>query len=556
MATLTKRKVHGHTYYYLVESKRINGKPCLVLQKYLGRAEDVVARLEGQFGEPQNVVVSEYGGSQALLQIARRLGLVEHIDAVVPKRDQGLSVGTYVLLAVLNRVLAPASQAKLIDWYRHTALYHDFSVFDADLTSRRFWDRMGDLSAERIRALETALTRHMVEEFGLDLSTVVYHTIQVCPGLDPAPAAQSARADGQPQSRRDDQEIGLAWLATTDFAVPLLHSVYQNNHDDHGQFASIWQDLTARRQALRQDCARGQENHARANPAALEEAEVGDAGGLNFVAAWPADELPDVLETPGQDFVPVAELGDLRAYRTVREVLGVERTVVVTYSEALYWEQCQSQLRRLGQAQKRLQALEQSVRKAGRRPTVAALKRRASQIVARAGPQLGQWLIARVEGDQANPTLTYTIDHQAFHHFGAQRWGKTILLTDHDDWSTAEIVAAHKESGQVGSMFGDFQHPLWIQGSPPFRWTDEAIRVHSLIGILAVTLAQLLHRECARAGVDLSLPALLEELTTIREVAWVVSSRQRRTPWVTLTDRSLRQQQLMDHLSIPMPAAE
>ena len=110
MATITKRKVKGHVYYYLVEGKRVDGKSRLVKQQYLGRAEQVVARLEGQPPEPTRVRVAEYGGSQALLSMARRLRLVEIIDAVAPKRDQGLSVGTYILLAVLNRVLAPAAK--------------------------------------------------------------------------------------------------------------------------------------------------------------------------------------------------------------------------------------------------------------------------------------------------------------------------------------------------------------------------------------------------------------------------------------------------------------
>ncbi len=43
MATITPRQVHGHTYYYWVASKRMDGKPRLVLQKYWGRAEGVVA---------------------------------------------------------------------------------------------------------------------------------------------------------------------------------------------------------------------------------------------------------------------------------------------------------------------------------------------------------------------------------------------------------------------------------------------------------------------------------------------------------------------------------
>lgn len=77
MATITKRKVKGHVYYYLVEGKRVDGKSRLVTQQYLGRAEQVVARLQGEPPEPTRVRVAEYGGSQALLHIARRLRVVE-----------------------------------------------------------------------------------------------------------------------------------------------------------------------------------------------------------------------------------------------------------------------------------------------------------------------------------------------------------------------------------------------------------------------------------------------------------------------------------------------
>ena len=73
MATMTKRKVKGHMYYYLVDGKRVDGKSRLVKQQYLGRADQ--------------------GGGQALFQIARSLRLVDFIDAVAPKRDQGRATG-------------------------------------------------------------------------------------------------------------------------------------------------------------------------------------------------------------------------------------------------------------------------------------------------------------------------------------------------------------------------------------------------------------------------------------------------------------------------------
>ncbi len=106
------------------------------------------------------------------------------------------------------------------------------------------------------------------------------------------------------------------------------------------------------------------------------------------------------------------------------------------------------------------------------------------------------------------------------------------------------------------STFRDLKHPLWIHRQPRFHWTDDKIRVHGLICILAVTLAHLLRRGYVRTGVDLSLPALLEELTTIREVAWIVPSHHRTDSYVTPTNRSARQQELMKRLSIPMPAVQ
>ncbi len=58
--------------------------------------------------------------------MARRLRLVEIVYAVAPGRDQGLTVGTSMLLAVLHRVLASCSKAPWHEGFRRTALYHDF----------------------------------------------------------------------------------------------------------------------------------------------------------------------------------------------------------------------------------------------------------------------------------------------------------------------------------------------------------------------------------------------------------------------------------------------
>ena len=90
--------------------------------------------------------------------------------------------------------------------------------------------------------------------------------------------------------------------------------------------------------------------------------------------------------------------------------------------------------------------------------------------------------------------------------WGNTHWGKTILFTDHAEWSTAQIVATYRDGWHVEDTFRDRKQPSWLHWQPQFHWTDDKIRVHALVCVLAVTLAHLLRREVARAGIDFSLP--------------------------------------------------
>ncbi len=91
MASIIKKKKKGQTYYYLVESARVDGKPRIVRQKYLGRAEHIAAALEtpSEGETPKYSIVLEFGAVMALFDLAKRLGVVELINQVSPKRAQG-----------------------------------------------------------------------------------------------------------------------------------------------------------------------------------------------------------------------------------------------------------------------------------------------------------------------------------------------------------------------------------------------------------------------------------------------------------------------------------
>jgi hypothetical protein len=54
-SVIEKRRADGRTYDYLVESARVDGKPRIVSQQYLGSAEEVAAKLSAPGRAPRSV---------------------------------------------------------------------------------------------------------------------------------------------------------------------------------------------------------------------------------------------------------------------------------------------------------------------------------------------------------------------------------------------------------------------------------------------------------------------------------------------------------------------
>nr|WP_042315666.1 hypothetical protein [Desulfofarcimen acetoxidans] len=169
MASIIKKKKKNQFYYYLVESARVNGKPRIVRQKYLGRAEDIAKALEGKsdLENPKYSIVLEFGTVCALYDIAKQLGVVEIIDKYAHKREQGLSVGEYMLLAAINRVVKPVSKFQIGEWYDKTMLYRILPAPKQSLSSQRFWDNMSLLSDSAIESFENEFTKLIVNNPGL-----------------------------------------------------------------------------------------------------------------------------------------------------------------------------------------------------------------------------------------------------------------------------------------------------------------------------------------------------------------------------------------------------
>lgn len=124
IASIVKKTLRGKPYDYARECQCIDGRPPIVWQKYLGKANAIIAALTQppETGKPQSAVGTEFGAIAALYDLAERLGLAKIIDTPIPKRGSGPLVGTYLWVAVLNRCVAPCSKAGIATWFQDTAL--------------------------------------------------------------------------------------------------------------------------------------------------------------------------------------------------------------------------------------------------------------------------------------------------------------------------------------------------------------------------------------------------------------------------------------------------
>src|SRR5664279_3356058 len=153
MPSIVGKRQGNHTYYYLVESARVDGKARIVSQQYLGSAAEVMAKLSGSAaGEPVRAQYKSFGDLAAVWSMLERLDVAAIIDAVVPRyASAAASVGTYMALATANRIVAPCSKLAFADWWDTTAGPRWVKIRGGVVDHRRFWDAMDCIASDFVR---------------------------------------------------------------------------------------------------------------------------------------------------------------------------------------------------------------------------------------------------------------------------------------------------------------------------------------------------------------------------------------------------------------------
>jgi transposase len=557
VASVISKVINGRRYYYLAVSARVEGKPRIVEQKYLGSAEDIEAAMAGATVLPSRTRHLAFGDLAATWSVIEKLAVIDVVDEVIGVRraDAGASVGTYLAVAALNRVVDPCSKRAFADWWASTAGDHLVKITRSALDHRRFWDAMHAVDTDALAEIERRIAANAITVFGLDISSLALDMTNFATYIDStndrAPIAQRGKAK---QKRSDLRLVGLGLVVTRDGGIPLLWHAYPGDRPDVTQFAGMIDELAARHRGLGPPAA---------DPSAADPAEltvVFDAGqnsqpnfehltqaGLGYIGSLPPSDHDDLLAIPINDYARLDTFDGLHAVEVGRiDALGRSHRGVLTHSADLH----------AGQARGLTQTLAKAERELGKIAAVLASGRgrRNRQQLTTAIDKITnkRWvrdlLQTTITGERPSTfRLTWRIDDHARDALQQRLFGKRILITDRHTWTTIEVIAGYRSQSDAEFGFRQLKDPHVVSFSPIHHWTEHHTRVHAFYCVLALMIAHLMRRTARHAGLHLSVRELLNQLAGIQETVLLYPGpRGRPKARRMITDQTELQQQLFD----------
>ena len=528
MASIVGKRRGTATYYYLVESARVDGKPRIVSQEYLGTADELAAAMRGGgLGLPDATRHKEFGAVAAAWGMLEDLGVARIINEVTGPRPPGqpLSTGTYLALAALNRLVAPCSKAAFADWWKNTAADRFARIPAPALDHRRFWDAMHAVTPGQLGEISRKIAVKIVQTGGVDVSSVALDMTNfatfIATGNGKAPVAQRGKAK---QKRSDLRLVGLGLVVTRDGGIPLTWHAYPGDKPDVSQFPGMIDQLKAQYAAV---CDAAGIAADGADMTVVFDAGQNSAAnftylagtGLHWIGSVPASDCPDLTALPAskRSVVDKDRFGGLTACDTRREAYGAERRVILTHSPELHAAQAAGFTgTTLAKAGRKLDGLAATLARGKTRRSKEKVTAEIEKITAK--PWVRRVITWQLAGAQPKDLrLTWHIDLQARAELEEEIFGKHVLITSHDDWTMPDVVAGYRSQSEAEFSFRQMKDTRVVSFSPMHHWTEHNIRVHVFTCVLALQLAHLMRLQAARAGLRMSVRELLRELGGIGE---------------------------------------
>src|SRR5437762_5653113 len=565
MASLVKKKKGNHLYYYLVESARVDGKPRIVHQAYLGTAEKLAELIQQKSAPvPLSATLRDFGLPGALWLAAKQSGVWPLLESLWPAPRSGPGPAHYLLLAAIHRICDPGPKTEVSDWYDRTILASEWGFPAERFTSQAFWDAFEQILPEtsatlapaedpldqaQLRLLGLWKEKQLVGRRLLAYDTTNFYTYIASTNT----RNQLAQRGHNKQGRHNLRQVGLSYVLDGENGISLCHHVYAGNVADVEELPKALQRIVKmldhnqiERSSVTLVFDKG--------TAALDNTLLLKEAGVGWISALPWNQAPPELRDRDIEKVPLCS-SDQPGVHAVAEraiVHGQEYLCVLKYSSSFASEQLHSVTTSLAKVLQSLRRLSMDLAKPGCRLKETAIRNKirrwllSSQFL----EDLIQW---NLDSENGRWRLQFDFNHAAFQKLLNHRLGRTVLLTNRMDWTAEQVVAGYSGQQHVEQVFRDLKDGDWLGWGPMYHWTDSKIRVHAFYCMLGISLHQYIHKKSQSAWPGLPMEQILAELRQIQQFVLLYPPQGEKGPRraaVVRSKQTFPQQQLAKMLGL------
>ena len=525
MATIQAKTSRGHKYWYIVESRRVNGKPRPIVLAYLGKPDDLLKRLQG-LTENNKVKSYSHGAIAALLEVAQKLDIppiinkyIESPRKYMPEKPirNSLTAGITFLLGAIGRVCMPTSKRGWWNWAKTTSCEYLLRRSLNKIDSQHFWDLMDALPIDAIPKIESELLKRVQQIYRVESNTLFFDTTNFFSYIDTTNTRCTIAQRGKNKQKRNDlRQIGLALVVTKEHLIPLFHLTYKGNRNDTVVFKTIASRLKERILELGLELNKhtlvfDRGNNSKKNMGILKKL------GFYYVGALTTYHHKELIEDAENNF-EILSVGENRmmVYRDKRIIWGEERTVIVYISEGLMAGQLRGIYQSLAKKMKELKKIQKSLSNpGGKKGNRLQLEERIKNVVnVQYIKDLIEWSLK--EDSEGKLQLNFNISITNLNKI-EDKLGFRILMTNRHDWGTEEIIKTYWAQADIENAFKNLKNPYHLTLKPQFHWTDQKIIVHYFICVLGFLLTTIIWRQVKiKINYKCCIDTLLDTLNNIR----------------------------------------
>jgi transposase len=513
MVYLVKKKIKNKIYLYLVESARINGKVKRIWQHYLG-PEDSIKDAVNTFSKPPlDVTVTDFGLPVALMQIVKKLNLIEIIDKIVQKREQGISVGQYLVIAALNRCIKPVSKNKIAGWFNNTYLPHFFPKFETYLDSMAYTNHFSYLNPMNISKITEEINQVLQSKFHVDLEHLVYDTTNFYTYINPEDEDCLPQHGHSKENRQTLNLVGLSLLCTQDGTIPLLCDIYQGNVQDAQEFKWQISEIIERIQSLHKNpediiLTFDKGNHS-------EEAfRQIDQANLCFIASIRPSTVKEYASLSSSEFqmIKLPNQKETGIYETSKLIYGKSRRLIVVYNpKQAHWNG-ENLRKKLNAEIEEITNFFQDRLNVKKWRNIELVRAKIESIIS--DKNHFQFIDYSLREESGQIYMDVKLNLEALEKY-IDTLGKTYLITNHPTKDASELVWLFRQQVSVEKAFSYLKSPNLLYARPIFHNKDSSITGHLFSCVLGLLLITLLTREIRQTFPEMTMGSIFSELSSI-----------------------------------------